>query len=351
MNSRKIKYGEAILEATRQMMLSDDRVMLMGLGVSDPGGIFGTTKGLFDEFGPDRVVETPTAENGVMGIAIGSSLVGMKPIITHQRVEFSLLSYEQIVNQAAKWNYMTAGKKYVQIVVRLIIGRGWGQGPQHSQSLEPIFAHVPGLKVIAPSSPSDAKGLLAAAINDPNPVVMLEHRWLHQTDGEVSPDLYQQEIGRSKIVHAGTDITIVTYSYMVIEALRAARELANVGVSAEVIDLTSLRPLDFDTIEKSIGKTGTLLTIDNGWSTYGIGAEIVARAASDCFDALKKPPIRLGVADVPIPSTRALANLVYPGFNNIVDSVSSILGRDLSRLKQKSICVEDVPDKSFTGPF
>jgi pyruvate dehydrogenase E1 component beta subunit len=351
MTAREIKYSEAILEATRQMMLQDDKVVLMGLGVSDPGGIFGTTKGLVDEFGAGRVIETPTAENGMMGVAIGSSLVGMKPIITHQRVEFSLLAYEQIVNQAAKWNYMTAGKKSVPIVLRLIIGRGWGQGPQHSQSLDPIFAHVPGLKVISPFSPSDAKGLLAAAINDPNPVIMLEHRWLHQTYGEVRSDLYLQKIGCSKIVHAGTDITIVTYSYMVIEALRVAKELAKIGISAEVIDLTSLRPLDFKTIESSIEKTGKLLTIDNGWSTYGIGAEIVARAATECFNSLREPPIRLGISDVPIPSTRALANLVYPGFNRVVDAVSEILRRDLSSLKKKSICVEDVPDKSFTGPF
>lgn len=351
MATRQIKYNEAILEATRQMMETDPSVIIMGLGVTDPGGVFGTTVGLLQEFGSDRVVETPTAENGVMGIAIGSSLVGIKPLITHQRVEFCLLAYEQIVNQAAKWNYMTAGKKSVPIVIRLIIGRGWGQGPQHSQSLDPIFAHIPGLKVVAPSNPADAKGLLVAAIKDPNPVIILEHRWLHQTFGNVKEQIFEKPIGKSNVVREGKDVTIVAYSYMVIEVVKAAKNLEKVGVSVEIIDLRTLRPLDFNAIKSSISKTGKLIMVDSGWSTYGIGAEIVARVATDCHGLLTAPPIRLGVADVPIPSTRALADLVYPGTHDIIDAVSAQLGKDFTAIKAMSASVQDVPDNSFTGPF
>ena len=197
-SERLIKFNEAILEATSLVMAEDQRVSLMGLGVTDPMGIFGTTKGLPEQY-PTRVIETPTAENGVMGIAIGSALVGSRPIITHQRVEFALLAIEQITNQAAKWHYMTGGLMPMPIVIRLIIGRGWGQGPQHSQSLDSWFAHIPGLKVVAPSTAYDAKGMLIAAVRDNNPVVMLEHRWLHNTIGDVPAESYEVAIGKARV--------------------------------------------------------------------------------------------------------------------------------------------------------
>ena len=331
-------------------MLEDPSVSLMGLGVTDPMGIFGTTKGLSDKF-PGRVIETPTAEKGAMGIAIGSALVGVRPIITHQRVEFALLAIEQIVNQAAKWFYMTGGLKSVPLVVRLIIGRGWGQGPQHSQSLDPWFAHIPGLKVVAPSTAYDAKGMMIAAVRDNNPVVILEHRWLHNTTGDVPKKAFETPIGKSRIAKNGTDVTIVTYSYMVTEAIIAANALEKVGVSVEVVDIRTFRPLDMETIKKSVQKTKRLITIDNGWVKFGIGSEIIAAIVSENHDILVSSPSRLGIVDVPIPSTRALANFVYPGQKEIFSAVSFQLGVDLSSFIEASADVQDVPNQSFTGPF
>lgn len=348
---RNLQFNEALLEATDQAMTADGRVILMGLGVTDPLGIFGTTKGLVDKFGCDRVFETPTAENGTMGIAIGSALVGARPIVTHQRVEFSLLAIEQLTNQAAKWNYMTNGKKCVPLVTRLIVGRGWGQGPQHSQSLDSWFAHIPGLKVVAPASPHDAKGLLMAAINDDNPVVFMEHRWLHRTFGHVPIEPYEVPIGSAKVVRQGTDVTIVTYSYMVTEALRTAKILEAFGVNVEIVDLRTYRPLDTQTILASVQKTGRLITIDNGWVKYGVGAEIVSTVVSNNFSCLKSAPIRLGIKDVPIPSSRSLANEVYPGPKQIAAAIQSALGVTIDIAATALPDVQDTPDDEFKGPF
>jgi pyruvate/2-oxoglutarate/acetoin dehydrogenase E1 component len=348
---RSLKFNEAILEATDQMLAEDPSVIVMGLGVTDPAGIFGTVSGLHKKYGDGRIIESPTAESGVMGIAIGSTLVGMRPIITHQRVEFALLAIEQITNQAAKWNYMTEGSKPVPLVIRLIIGRGWGQGPQHSQSLDPWFAHIPGLKVVAPASPRDAKGLMIAAVRDNNPVIIMEHRWLHQTYGSVPEPPFETEIGKARVVREGKDLTIVTYSYMVLEALKTANKLAEENIEVEVIDLQSYRPLDHDTLLKSVRKTSRLITLDNGWIKFGIGAEVVAEIVSRDLSALKKAPVRLGILDTPIPSTRALANLVYPGPVNIAEAVETLLDIDLSELKLTLPTVQDTPDHTFTGPF
>jgi acetoin:2,6-dichlorophenolindophenol oxidoreductase subunit beta len=349
-NTRSLKFSEAVLEATDMMLQEDGSVILMGLGVTDPMGIFGTTTGLSEKY-PKQVIETPTAENGTMGIAIGSALVGLRPIITHQRVEFALLAIEQITNQAAKWYYMTGGLSSMPIVVRLIVGRGWGQGPQHSQSLDSWFAHVPGLKVVAPANAYDAKGLCIAAIRDNNPVVIIEHRWLHNTFGDVPEEAYETPIGKAKIARRGKDLTIVSYSYMVTEALMAAAELEKHDVDVEVIDLRSYRPLDIETIEQSVQKTGRLITLDNGWIKYGIGAEIISTIVAKDVSWLKASPVRLGIEDVPIPSSRGLANEVYPGQKAIVEAVGSQLGLELSELINSLPDVSDIPNKSFTGPF
>ena len=349
-NTRSLKFSEAVLEATDLMLQEDGSVILMGLGVTDPMGIFGTTTGLSEKY-PKQVIETPTAENGTMGIAIGSALVGLRPIITHQRVEFALLAIEQITNQAAKWYYMTGGLSSMPIVVRLIVGRGWGQGPQHSQSLDSWFAHVPGLKVVAPANAYDAKGLCIAAIRDNNPVVIIEHRWLHNTFGDVPEEAYETPIGKAKIARRGKDLTIVSYSYMVTEALMAAAELEKHDVDVEVIDLRSYRPLDIETIEQSVQKTGRLITLVNGWIKYGIGAEIISTIVAKDVSWLKASPVRLGIEDVPIPSSRGLANEVYPGQKAIVEAVGSQLGLELSELINSLPDVSDIPNKSFTGPF
>ena len=339
-----------MLEGLTQCLAEDDRVHLFGLGIPDPKGIFGTTTGLKERFGSERVFDTPTAENGMTGVAIGAALAGLKPVMTHQRVEFALLAIEQIVNQAAKWHYMTGGAMMVPLVVRLIIGRGWGQGPQHSQTLDVYFAHIPGLKVVAPSTPADAKGLLIASIKDQNPVIFMEHRWLHETIGIVPEKVTELEIGKAVIVKSGTDITLVSYSYPLLEVLEAAKLLETVGISSEVLDLRTLRPMDYQTICSSVAKTGRVLVVDNGWSEFGVSAEIVARISEYKFAQLKAAPRRIGTLSVPIPSTRALANYVYPNVGSILNTVREIVPfeglHSLARFETK-----DVPNEAFKGPF
>ena len=252
-------------------------------------------------------MDMPLAENGMTGIIIGASLNGFRPVLTHQRVEFALLSIEQIVNQAAKWHYMNAGQQNVPIVIRMIIGRGWGQGAQHSQSLESWFAHIPGLKVVMPSNAYDAKGLLISSVEDNNPVIFLEHRWLHNTIDNVPSEDYRVQIGKAKIVRKGEDLSIVAHSYMVLEAIRCADILKTKGISLEVIDLRTIRPLDNELILDSVRKTGRILVVDNGWIHFGVSAEIISLVSESIFDKLLCPPQRVGMHDSPSPSTRALA--------------------------------------------
>jgi len=349
---RNLKFYEAIREATAISLQDDPSVYLIGLGVPDPKGIFGTTEGLQSKFGSDRVMDMPISENGMTGVAIGSALVGMRPILTHQRVEFALLSMEQIVNQAAKWFHMTAGKNNIPLVIRMIIGRGWGQGAQHSQSLESWFAHIPGLKVVMPATPYDAKGLLISAVEDNNPVIFMEHRWLHNTFGEVPEEKYKVPIGEAKVINKGSDITIVSHSYMSIEALKSAKILKKHNVSCEIVDLRSLRPLDVNTIITSVKKTKRLLVVDNGWTKFGVSAEIISSITEKIFSDLKSAPKRIGIEDVPIPSTRALAVHSYPTPSKIINAVSDLIGVEINLTEEeKKQDPLDIPDQNFTGPF
>ena len=350
---REIKYSEAILEATDFSLENDPSVMVVGLGVPDPKGIFGTTKGLQEKYGDSRVMDMPTSENGMTGIMIGASLNGYRPILTHQRVEFALLSIEQIVDQAAKWFYMNAGQQNVPIVIRMIIGRGWGQGPQHSQSLESWFAHIPGLKVVMPSNSYDAKGLLISSVEDDNPVIFLEHRWLHNTFDNVPAEGYRVPIGEAKLARKGSDVTIVSHSYMVIESLRCADVLAEHGISVEVVDLRSIRPLDSETVLNSVSKTKRLVVADNSWIHFGVSSEIISIVTENIFDMLICAPVRIGLNDSPSPSTRALANHYYPRAINIAKVICEMLDKnvDLNILFPKADIPLDVPDPSFRGPF
>jgi len=328
-------------------------VYVMGLGVPDPKGIFGSTLGLAEKYGSDRVLDMPTSENGMTGVAIGSAIAGMRPIMVHQRLDFALLAVEQIVNQAAKWHYMFGGQARVPLVIRLIIGRGWGQGPQHSQSLQAWFAHIPGLKVVMPATAHDAKGMLIASVEDDNPVIFLEHRWLHNTFGEVPEGFYRVPLGRARIAIRGSDVTVAATSYMVVEALRAAEALARVGVKVEVIDMRSLRPLDRATLVESVRKTGRLIVADTGWKAAGIGAELVAIAVEDAFDAMKHAPVRLGLLDVPVPTSPALAGFCYPRAGDIVAAACRMLDVPADRALPHiaDATPPDIPDSSFTGPF
>ena len=350
---RKIKFSESILEATDYCMGVDPSVFIIGLGVPDPGGVFGTTLGLQEKYGEGRVMDMPLSENCMTGVIVGASLNGFRPILTHQRLEFALLSIDQIVNQAAKWYYMNAGQQHVPIVIRMIIGRGWGQGPQHAQSLESWFAHIPGLKVVMPSNPYDAKGLLISSILDNNPVIFIEHRWLHNLVDDVPNKGYTIPIGKAKISRKGKDVTIVAHSYMVLEALRCADILIKQGISVEVIDLRSIRPLDSEMILESVSKTKRLVVADNGWIHYGVSAEIISIVTENILDKLVCKPVRIGMNNSPSPSTRALANNFYPRSIDIAKIVCKILklSIDLDAVFPKSNLPEDIPDPAYNGPF
>lgn len=358
MHKREIKFHQAILEATDQMMTADPSVYVMGLGVPDPKAVFGTTLGLQEKYGADRVMDMPASENAMTGVAIGSALVGMRPIMVHQRVDFFLLALDQLINNAAKWRYMFGGKASVPLVIRLLIGRGWGQGPQHSQTLHSIFTHIPGLKVVMPSSCYDAKGLLISAIEDNNPVIFIEHRWLHNIFGEVPEEMYRVPIGKAKILKEGNDITLIACSQMTLEAWRALKILEAEGISAELIDLRTIRPLDKEMILNSVKKTSRALVIDPDWKTGGFASELLAIISEEVFDNLKCAPARLTYPDFPCPTSWALSNHYYPTSKDVALKVLEMMGKQHrtfalvneileQRLKQPL----DVPDAAFTGPF
>ena len=291
--ARQLKYFEAIREAQAACLASDDAVYVIGNNVPSPSGVFGTTTGLQERFGAARVRDMPSSENGMTGVVLGSALVGMRPVLIHMRVDFAVLSMDLLVNQAAKWHYMYGGRMTAPITVRVIVGRGWGQGPQHSQSLQAWFAHVPGLKVVMPTTPHDAKGMLIAAIQDDAPVIVLEHRWLYNIDGPVPEGHYCEPLDCSKIVRTGRHITLAGLSYMTLECLSAAAMLAQIGVEAEVIDLRCLTPIDGDTLVRSVAKTGHLIVADTAQTAFGAGAEVVAIASGRAFSP---PQITAGAA-------------------------------------------------------
>ena len=356
---RHLSFADAVSEGLAESMARDPAVFMIGEGIADPSAVFGTTRGLLERFGKERMVEMPVAENGMTGVAIGSAMMGQRPVMSLHRVEFSLLALEQIVNTAAKMHYVSNGRHTVPLVIRMVVGRGWGQGPQHSQSLEPIFAYFPGLKVIMPARPSDAKGMLIAAVEDQNPIIIIEHRWLHYVTGPVPEGYTPEPLDGPRVVHQGKDVTIVATSYSVIESIAAAEALAEADISAEVIDLRVLRPLELEPIRKSVAKTGRLITVDTGWITYGIGAEIVAGITETAFDTLKAAPRRLGLADHPTPSSRGLVGEYYPTPEKVVEQVGSLLNLGSDRLapardrlrEWRGDVPIDVPNSAFRGPF
>ena len=351
--SRQLRYCKAIHEALDLCLEHDPRVYVIGLGVPDPKGIFESTSGLQQKYGPNRVMDMPASENGITGIVIGSALVGMRPVLVHQRVDFAILSFDTLVNQAAKWHYMFGGKSSVPMVVRMIVGRGWGQGSQHAQSLQSWLAHVPGLKVIMPATPHDAKGMLISAIEDNNPVVCIEHRWLFNIEGPVPEGMYRVPLGEARIIRSGADMTIAAISHMTVECLRAAQLLAAQGIDAEVIDLRTLRPLDSKTILQSVRKTGRLLVADTGWKSFGAAAEIMALAAESAFASLKSAPQRVTLPDCSSPSTPALAKGFFPRVSDIVAAARRVMQLPPVRAEPEppGALPADVPDNRFSGPF
>lgn len=316
---RKITYLQAIAEAMKEEMYRDEKVFIMGEDIGLYGGCFGVTRGFYEEFGPERILETPISEPGFIGAGVGAALLGERPIVEIMFSDFVALGADQIVNHAAKMRFMTGGQVTIPMVLRTPAGSGTGAAAQHSQSLEAWFAHVPGLKVVMPATPYDAKGLLKAAIRDENPVIFFENKLLYRASGEVPEEEYVLPIGKADVKKTGKDITIVTYSRMLQRTLDAAVKLEGEGISAEVIDLRTVAPLDMDTIISSVKKTNRLMIVHEACKTGGIGGEIAASITeSDAFYYLDSKIIRLGGEDMPIPYTPNLEKQIVPSEDQII---------------------------------
>jgi acetoin:2,6-dichlorophenolindophenol oxidoreductase subunit beta len=346
--TRDVTCVEAIREALEQEMARDPAVLVLGMGVDDPKAIFGTTRGLVQRFGPERVFDTPLSEDGMTGVAIGAALAGLRPVHVHIRMDFLLLAMNQLVNIAAKARYMWGGRVSVPLVVRAVIGRSWGQGPQHSQAIHSFFMHVPGIKVVAPTTPYDTKGLLIQAIRDPDPVLVVEHRMVHAQRGWVPEEPYTVPFGMARVLAGGDDVTIVGISHMTVESVRARSFLQEVGIGAEVIDCLSLSPLDTDTIAASVAKTGRLLVVDTGWTACGAGAEILASMAERPWARM---PIlrRMGYAPVTCPTTRNLENLFYPDARKIASAARAMVHEHAQGWVPQGKEAAEILD--FKGPF
>ena len=322
---QRISYAQAINKTLHQVLEKDARVFLIGQGVTSPWYVGDTTVGLIDRFNSKRIIDTPVSENGITGTAVGAALAGMRPILVHPRMDFMYYAMDQIANQAANWYYMFGGQTGVPLTIWAIINRGGEQAAQHSQSLQAMFTHIPGLKVVMPSTPYEAKGLLIASIEDDNPVVFIDDRWLYNDVGEVPEEMYSIPLGKGIIRREGKDVTLVATSYMVTEATKAAASLEKDGLDVELIDPRSLKPLDENLLLESVKKTGRLIVVDAGWKTCGIGAELAALVMEKAFKHLRAPILRVSLPDAPAPASSVLEKAYYPGATDIISAVKQIL--------------------------
>jgi pyruvate dehydrogenase E1 component beta subunit len=325
---RVLGYAAAIREALDIALASDPNVFVLGQGVDDPGSMFGTTKGLHVKYSRQRVFDTPLSEEAMMGVSAGAAMNGMRPIYMHNRPDFILLAMNQLITHAAKYHFMDNGQTTVPMVVWAAIGRGWGSGAQHSQAIQGLLLGAPGLKIVMPSTPFDAKGLLLAAIADNNPVLIFEHRWLMKKDGVVPEGPYKVPIGKGTYRRRGADLTIAGTSHALELALTAANRLAADGIDAEVIDLRTIKPLDTAILEESLKKTGRLLVVDTGWAMGGVCAEIGCLAAERWFEHLKAPVRRVGLPDIPTPAGFTLEQFFYPDVERMSRAI-----RELARTR------------------
>jgi len=323
---RDLTLKKAMLEALFDEMHRDPSVFIMGEDVGAAGGVFKHMEGLFETFGAQRVIDTPISESAVFGAAVGAAMTGMRPIVEVMFCDFMTLIMDQLVNQAAKVHYMSGGGFSVPITLLTTIGVGGNLGPQHSQSLHAWLAHVPGLKVVMPSTPYDAKGLLKSAVRDDNPVAFLVDRLLHNRKGDVPEEAYMVPLGQADVKREGRDVTIIALSRMVKVALEASVDLEARGISAEVIDPRSLVPLDIETLVHSVMKTSRVLIVDGGYQGFGVTGELAALIGEKAFDYLDAPVLRLGAPDVPIPFSRSLEPLVVPDKNQVIDNVLEMFG-------------------------
>jgi pyruvate dehydrogenase E1 component beta subunit len=350
---RKLTFAQAVNEGLYQAMEVDESVICYGLGATDPGGVFGTTKNLESAFGSERVFDMPTSENAMTGVAVGAAIGGLRPVMAHQRLDFFLLAMDQLVNSAAKWHYMFGGQFTVPITIRLIIGRGWGQGPTHSQSLHSWFTHIPGLKVVMPTTPADAKGLLLASIADPNPVLFLEHRWLHNIEDNVPIESYQVPLGTANLVREGSDLTIVSSGILTVEAIQVTALLNSVGIGVDLLDLRTLSPLDWTAIKSSVAKTGRILVLDAASRSSSLAESIVSRISIEMSNELRKAPLILAHPDGPEPTSYGLTRSFHVGGNDILWAAGELCDVNVSELIDKVFSREphDVPGSWFQGPF
>lgn len=345
---RQLMYSQAISEALVQTMEKDDSIFLYGIGVDDPKGIFGTTTEALKRFGPRRVFDTPVSENALTGLAIGAALTGMRPVLVHARNDFMFYCLDQMVNHVAKWFYMFGGQMRAPIVVRAIVGKGWGQGAQHSQSLHVLLGHFPGLRVVMPASPHDVKGSYFSALQGDSPTVIIEHRRLYDIVGPVPENKFSLPIGKGSVKREGRDVTLVAISLMVPNALEAANLLAEQGIDAEVIDPCWIKPLDASLILKSVRKTGRLIVADISHKSYGASAEIAALVSEQAFENLKAPVQRVALPDIPAPTTHALEQFFHPSAHDIVTLAKKAMGRK-SILQHKE--TPKILRDEFVGPF
>ncbi|MBF0438026.1 MAG: alpha-ketoacid dehydrogenase subunit beta [Magnetococcales bacterium] len=346
--SRMITYRDALVEAVTHEMRRDSSVFVYGIDVADHKRIFDSNKGLLEEFGPNRCFNTPLSEDAMTGFGLGAALNGLRPIHIHMRVDFMILAMNQLVNMISSFRYGSGGRFKVPFVVRAIIGRGWGQSFQHNKSLHSWVAHIPGLKVIMPTSPKDALGMTMAAIRDDNPVISIEHRWLYDALGAVSHTAETQPLTGAEVIHPGNDITILATSWMNIEAKQAAEVLGRRGVTVEVVDARSISPFDETVLVESVNKTGYCIVADNDWVHCGFGAEVAARISHTCFGRLKAPVERLGFAPTPCPCTRPLENAFYTGATEIIRTIESMLKLSPTDLSGEHFFSYE---KKFKGPF
>jgi acetoin:2,6-dichlorophenolindophenol oxidoreductase subunit beta len=346
---RKISYRDALREAMMQEMERDSRVFIYGIDVADHKSIFGSTKGILEKFGTQRCFSTPLSEDAMTGFGLGAAINGLRPVHVHMRVDFLLLAMNQLANMVSSYRYSTCGELNVPMVIRAIVGRGWGQSFQHSKTMHSCFAHIPGLKVVLPTTPADAKGLLISAMRDNNPVVFMEHRWLYDAVDEVPEEQELIPLGKGRVLNPGKDITVIATSWMNVEAIKAAEIMQKKqGVTVEVIDPRTIVPLDETMIIESVAKTGHCIIADNDWINCGFSAEIAARVLELCFPKLKSPVQRIGFAPTPCPCARPLENCFYPNAIDIIRSVEKKLD-----LKETDLSDEDFYsyEKKFKGPF
>jgi len=350
----KMTYVEAIRLAQKQVLADDDKTFILGLGSSDPKGMFGTNLGLVDEFGSQRVMDAPLSENTLTGVSIGMAAMGYRPILVHHRLDFTLTTFEQMVNQAAKWFFNSGGKSNLPFLIRMVVGRGWGQGPTHGQSFQSMFSHIPGLKVVMPTTPQDAGDMIVGGIADGNPVIYIEHRWLHGISSEVSQPFTEYQIGKARISKTGKDVTIVSNSYSVIDSLLAARFLETRGLSCEVIDMRSIQPWDKNLIFESVVKTTRLVVVDTGHVSFGVSGEIVTSVFEELWESISSKPVRIGFPDIPVPSAPGLSQQYYAGPAEIAIKIAESFKIDLTRDEIKSLKGSgpfDIPPQGLVGPF